>query len=652
MLLHVTPKANGYFENVWGWVADHDLDDPQNTMVTVAVARGFLIEAAVGPTWLYGTASEHSMLYQYNFFNTSSVFAGMIQTESPYFQDTDSSSSPGPFKDSLGVFNNDPTFAESCNGSALQCNFSWAVMFNQVSNVTVAGAGLYSWFDAYDQSVCVDAQNCQQRLIFDQGDNGGLWIFNLVTIGAVEMISDANGAIEEAKPNTQANAHPFWSALAVWGDESAPTVIVCDDETPGCTGEPACDLTKDFDDMDALIAAQGTFPDDCAAYYVVPTLANSLETSLAAFDDANKGYDDVWDDYAGAFRDSTDAVIQKFVSQPGSRDDAGGPGNKYFDCTITLDGHDTTKQCPYSFLELSFYDAFDMKYTLRDADGFYNELNKTFSIPKDWVAFKDQDFSHIGCVGGAGGFHPGNGIGNPNKRRDVESGSGEDGHEHGGDGASTHTHALQRRCGRIGERRFSYPVAKSNFDVPNPKTLIVDSTPKMYDLDNQLRARQFQLGLGEFNGSVSDIGQALSLPVFMMAQSIESMKTAKAMGAKIRKQKHEALIMQILGIVFMFIPFIDELTPELLFFKGIATGLGFLGNTALGIKDMIEHPENAFMDIIGIVTDAAFLKTGKGYKDAAAARRGIDGALIEKSGKTIKQLDDKMQDFLGKTCSK
>lgn len=26
MLLHVTPLANGYFENTWGWVADHELD--------------------------------------------------------------------------------------------------------------------------------------------------------------------------------------------------------------------------------------------------------------------------------------------------------------------------------------------------------------------------------------------------------------------------------------------------------------------------------------------------------------------------------------------------------------------------------------------------------------------------------------------------
>ena len=26
VLLHVTPQGNGYFENTWGWVADHDLD--------------------------------------------------------------------------------------------------------------------------------------------------------------------------------------------------------------------------------------------------------------------------------------------------------------------------------------------------------------------------------------------------------------------------------------------------------------------------------------------------------------------------------------------------------------------------------------------------------------------------------------------------
>lgn len=26
LLLHVAPEADGYFENIWGWVADHELD--------------------------------------------------------------------------------------------------------------------------------------------------------------------------------------------------------------------------------------------------------------------------------------------------------------------------------------------------------------------------------------------------------------------------------------------------------------------------------------------------------------------------------------------------------------------------------------------------------------------------------------------------
>jgi glucan 1,3-beta-glucosidase len=85
LMLHITPSGNGYFENVWAWVADHDLDDATNTQITVAVARGILVESQ-GPTWLYGTASEHCMLYQYNFEGSVNTFAGMIQTECVYDQ--------------------------------------------------------------------------------------------------------------------------------------------------------------------------------------------------------------------------------------------------------------------------------------------------------------------------------------------------------------------------------------------------------------------------------------------------------------------------------------------------------------------------------------------------------------------------------------
>ncbi|KAH8661046.1 hypothetical protein BGZ61DRAFT_153462, partial [Ilyonectria robusta] len=35
---------------------------------------------------LWGAASEHNVLYQYQFSNAKEVFLSMIQTETPYFQ--------------------------------------------------------------------------------------------------------------------------------------------------------------------------------------------------------------------------------------------------------------------------------------------------------------------------------------------------------------------------------------------------------------------------------------------------------------------------------------------------------------------------------------------------------------------------------------
>lgn len=187
-MLHMTPGSSGYFENMWLWVADHDLDT-DGTQVSVAVARGVLIDESAEPTWLYGTASEHAMLYQYNWHNATNTLVSMIQTESPYFQARPGlSQSPGPFNPSLGLFAGDPVFpdASTCKASPALCNIAWSVLMQGSTNLTIAGADLYSWYDDYKEE-CVDTQNCQQRLVMDGGDNVGLYVFNLVTIGGQQL---------------------------------------------------------------------------------------------------------------------------------------------------------------------------------------------------------------------------------------------------------------------------------------------------------------------------------------------------------------------------------------------------------------------------------------------------------------------------------
>ena len=75
--------AGVYFEEGWGWVADHDVDSGQT--LTVVNPRGMTI-TGTGPSWLYGTAMEHSELYQYNFSGTTGGVTTIVtQTESDYF---------------------------------------------------------------------------------------------------------------------------------------------------------------------------------------------------------------------------------------------------------------------------------------------------------------------------------------------------------------------------------------------------------------------------------------------------------------------------------------------------------------------------------------------------------------------------------------
>lgn len=61
LMLHITQQATAYVENVWLWVADHELDMATHSEVNVFNGRGMLVESK-GPVWLYGTSAEHSQV--------------------------------------------------------------------------------------------------------------------------------------------------------------------------------------------------------------------------------------------------------------------------------------------------------------------------------------------------------------------------------------------------------------------------------------------------------------------------------------------------------------------------------------------------------------------------------------------------------------
>ena len=612
MMLHITPSSNGYFENMWAWVADHDIDDAANTQITVAAARGILIESDAGPIWLYGTASEHSILYQYNFANSTNTFAGMIQTESPYFQFTTTGESPGPFNSSVGLFNNDPTFPdETCNATELLCNFAWAVVMEDNTNLTIAGAGLYSWYDNYLET-CVDTQNCQQRLVNDAGGNSGLYLWNLVTIGSVEMISNTySNEVILAKNNTQAIGHPFWSALAGYLDDYEPKILSCDwnSTDPACLAESLCDLTLTFDTLNDLQGARGSFLDQCTDYYALNTLYTMLNDTMVNYTAANAGYDSVFGDYVTYTKEMIPALLNVFMADSTPNAIDGGPGNKYFECSITGYGAPSTQQCPFTYTQLEGATSFVMTYKLINSTGFYNDLQTNYAINSSWVTF--------GNTGGSQSF----------------------GCHKGGS------------CVVTDKRYVNIPVSvpSSEITIPNPKDLVTSALPTIGTLQNTILARQMDLNLGQWNGSSDDLLQVLSMPVFMLNQAVNAMAAVKSIGEEAAKQAKIDLILEILGIAFIFLPFLDDIAPELEFLDGVFDTLSQVGNAALTIQGIVADPASAPMDILGLLTGPG-VRTEEDFASMAATRRAMTEDEVTAIGEDFEKNDSEFQDIIAPSC--
>ena len=189
MSMHITASAGGlYAENCWLWVADHDLEDPMATRVSIFAGRGLLVESIRGRIWLSATASEHHVLYQYQLANTRDVFMGHTQTETPYFQPHPPASLPFPRNAAL----NDPDFVADCTGypGGSSCQSAWGMRIVDSERILCYGTGLYSFFDTYNDSCAVGkgSRYCQARILAVIGQADGVKFAGFNTVGTEIMI--------------------------------------------------------------------------------------------------------------------------------------------------------------------------------------------------------------------------------------------------------------------------------------------------------------------------------------------------------------------------------------------------------------------------------------------------------------------------------
>lgn len=164
------------------------MDDVINnsTRISVYAGRGMLVEASNVALWASGV--EHHTMYQYQFSGAKDVFAGFIQTETPYMQpNPDAKGQPYPSNAAL----NDPDYNRICPAGQVCDALGLRIVNSQ--GIHIYGAGIYSFFNNYSTQ-CSDPnapgglRNCQNRIVNIEGSSDVV-IYTLSEVGALEMLT-------------------------------------------------------------------------------------------------------------------------------------------------------------------------------------------------------------------------------------------------------------------------------------------------------------------------------------------------------------------------------------------------------------------------------------------------------------------------------
>lgn len=201
MLMHVTASASVYLENVWLWVADHELDLKDHKQISIYNGRGILIESTKG-AWLWGTSAEHNQLSNYQLNKAQNVYIAIVQTETAYMQGNPDSKVPFVVNAKYA----DPDFA-AC--TTARCPRTWGLRITDSTNVLVYGGGLYSFYDNYVQD-CVATNTCQSNIIGI--DNSSVKMFGVSTKASYSMVT-LNG---KTAAKDSDNRNNFCAALAAF----------------------------------------------------------------------------------------------------------------------------------------------------------------------------------------------------------------------------------------------------------------------------------------------------------------------------------------------------------------------------------------------------------------------------------------------------
>ena len=212
-----------------------------------------------------------------------------------------------------------------------------------------------------------------------------------------------------------------------------------------------------------------------------------------------------------------------------------------------------------------------------------------------------------------------------------------------------------------GEVYHNWPkkVADDAIKVPNLKSVIETAVPNITALQTVMLGSFTEMRMGATDASDADIATAYSMPVFMIADTIEQMKNITEIGKEQKKADEEAkvsFILDIVSIVLMIIPFAGEAVEAIGGVANVARAasvMGEAGNAALSVYDIVKDPSSAPFAILGLIMGADASIVGKSAKTtftkAAAFRHAMSDGTLKSFSKEFQANDKIVQDIV-KAC--
>lgn len=104
-----------------------------------------------------------------------------------------------------------------------------------------------------------------------------------------------------------------------------------------------------------------------------------------------------------------------------------------------------------------------------------------------------------------------------------------------------------------------------------------------------------------------------------------------------------------MGIAFAFVPFLDDISPELEILDGVFETVAAAGNVALSIQSISSDLASAPMILLGLVAGGG-LRNDEDFAKTAGAHRALKDVDLESIGKDFKADDEKFDDLTKITC--